>query len=38
MSDRDIGDLLALQDEITSRIANELNIELITAEAAVRGR
>jgi tetratricopeptide (TPR) repeat protein len=30
--DRDIGDLLALQDEITSRIANELNIELITAE------
>jgi TolB-like protein/class 3 adenylate cyclase len=30
--DRDIGDLLALQDEITSRIANELNIELIGAE------
>jgi TolB-like protein/Flp pilus assembly protein TadD len=32
--DRDIGDLLTLQDEITSRIANELNIELIAAEAA----
>jgi TolB-like protein/Flp pilus assembly protein TadD len=32
--DRDIGDLLALQDDITSRIANELNIELIAAEAA----
>jgi len=32
--DHDIGDLLALQDEITSRIANELNIELIAAEAA----
>jgi TolB-like protein len=29
--DRDIGDLLALQDEITSWIANELNIELIAA-------
>ena len=32
--DHDIGDLLALQDEITSRIANELNIELIAAETA----
>ena len=32
--DHDIGDLLALQDEITSRIANALNIELIAAEAA----
>jgi len=32
--DRDIGDLLPLQDEITSRIANELNIELIAAETA----
>jgi adenylate cyclase len=32
--DRDIGDLLALQDEITSQIANALNIELIAAEAA----
>jgi TolB-like protein/class 3 adenylate cyclase/Tfp pilus assembly protein PilF len=32
--DRDIGDLFALQDEITSRIANALNIELIAAEAA----
>jgi hypothetical protein len=29
-----MGNLLALQDEITSRIANELNIELIAAEAA----
>ena len=29
-----IGDLFALQDEITSRIANALNIELIAAEAA----
>jgi adenylate cyclase len=32
--DRNIGDLFALQDEITSRIANALNIELIAAEAA----
>ena len=32
--DRDIGDLLPLQDEITNRIANELNIELIAAETA----
>jgi tetratricopeptide (TPR) repeat protein len=32
--DRDTGDLFALQDEITSRIANALNIELIAAEAA----
>ena len=32
--DRDIGDLLALQDEITCRIANALNIQLIAAEAA----
>src|SRR5208283_3657505 len=31
---RDIGDLLALQDEITSRIANALNFELVMAEAA----
>ena len=32
--DCDTGDLFALQDEITSRIANALNIELIAAEAA----
>jgi TolB-like protein/class 3 adenylate cyclase/Flp pilus assembly protein TadD len=32
--DRDTGDLFALQDEITSRIANALGIELIAAEAA----
>jgi adenylate cyclase len=32
--DRDIGDLFALQDEITSRIAVELNLELVNAEAA----
>jgi adenylate cyclase len=32
--DRDIGDLFALQDEITSRIAIELNLELVGAEAA----
>jgi TolB-like protein len=32
--DRGIGDLFALQDEITSRIAVELNLELIAAEAA----
>jgi tetratricopeptide (TPR) repeat protein len=32
--DRDIGDLLALQNEVTGRIAVALNIELIAAEAA----
>ncbi len=32
--DRDMGDLLALQNEITGRIANTLNLELIAAEAA----
>ena len=32
--DRDTGDLFALQDEITSRIAIALNLELIGAEAA----
>ena len=32
--DRDIGDLFALQNEITSRIAIALNLELIAAEAA----
>jgi len=32
--DRDIGDLFILQNEITSRIANALNIELISREAA----
>jgi tetratricopeptide (TPR) repeat protein len=32
--DHDIGDLFALQNEITSRIAVALNIELIGAEAA----
>jgi TolB-like protein len=32
--DHDIGDLFALQDEITSRIAIELNLELIGSEAA----
>jgi tetratricopeptide (TPR) repeat protein len=32
--DRDIGDLFALQNEITSRIANTLNLELMRAEAA----
>ena len=31
--DRDTGDLLALQDEITRRIANALSLELVTAEA-----
>jgi TolB-like protein/Tfp pilus assembly protein PilF len=31
--DRDIGDLMALQNEVVSRIAVELNLELITAEA-----
>jgi adenylate cyclase len=32
--DRDTSDVLALQDEITGRIANALNLELIGAEAA----
>jgi adenylate cyclase len=32
--DRDTGDLFVLQTEITSRIANTLNVELIAAEAA----
>jgi adenylate cyclase len=32
--DRDTGDLLALQNEITSRLANALGVELIAAEAA----
>ena len=32
--DRDTADLFPLQDEITSRIANALGIELIAAEAA----
>ena len=32
--DRDIGDLFALQNEITSRIANALNVALVRAEAA----
>ena len=32
--DRDIGDLFALQSEITSRIAIALNLELMRAEAA----
>ena len=32
--DRDTSDLFALQDEITSRIAVALNVELIAAEAA----
>ena len=32
--DSDTGDLFALQDEITSRIANALGVELIAAEAA----
>jgi TolB-like protein len=32
--DGDTGDLFALQDEITSRTANALNFELITAEVA----
>src|SRR5206468_12050892 len=31
--DRDIGDLLALQDEITSKIAVTLHLELVNAEA-----
>jgi adenylate cyclase len=33
-SDSDTGDLFALQNEITSRIANALGIELVAAEAA----
>jgi TolB-like protein len=32
--DRDMGDLFALQNEITSRIANTLNLELAFVEAA----
>jgi adenylate cyclase len=32
--DRDIADLFALQREITAQIANALNLELVTAEAA----
>jgi TolB-like protein len=32
--DGDMGDLFALQDEVTSRIANALGVELINAEAA----
>ena len=32
--DREIVDLLALQDEVTRRLAVELNVELIAAEAA----
>jgi len=32
--DRDIGDLFALQSEITRRIANALHVELIAAEGA----
>jgi adenylate cyclase len=32
--DRDIGDLFALQNEITGRIANTLDLELTAAEAA----
>jgi adenylate cyclase len=32
--DRDTGDLFVLQTEITSRVANALNLELIAAEAA----
>jgi adenylate cyclase len=32
--DHDAGDLFALQNEITSRIANALNVELMTVEAA----
>jgi adenylate cyclase len=34
--DRDIGDLLTLQDEVTSRLANSLGIALIGREAARR--
>jgi TolB-like protein/class 3 adenylate cyclase/Tfp pilus assembly protein PilF len=32
--DRDVGDLFALQNEITGRLANALGVELIAAEAA----
>jgi TolB-like protein/Flp pilus assembly protein TadD len=32
--DRDVGDMLALQNEITSRIAVALNLEMLSAEAA----
>jgi adenylate cyclase len=32
--DRDVGDLFALQNEITSRIARALNVEMLAAEAA----
>jgi len=32
--DRDMGDIFALQNEITGRIANELNLELVRMEAA----
>ncbi len=32
--DRDIGDLLAMQSEITGRIANTLDVKLIVSEAA----
>ena len=32
--DGDMGDLFALQKEITGRIANTLNLELVTVEAA----
>jgi TolB-like protein/DNA-binding winged helix-turn-helix (wHTH) protein/Tfp pilus assembly protein PilF len=32
--DRDMGDLFTLQNEITSRIANTLRLELLSAEAA----
>jgi TolB-like protein len=32
--DRDMGDLFALQNEITGRIARALNAEIVTAEAA----
>jgi adenylate cyclase len=32
--DRDMGDLFSLQNEITSRLANALGVELIAAEAA----
>lgn len=32
--DHDIGDLFTLQDEITSRLANALGVELIAVEAA----
>jgi adenylate cyclase len=32
--ERDIGDLFALQDEVTGRIANALNVALVGAEAA----